>query len=169
MRLIILNFFTWRISNAADFPSVLTVALLSRNPKTQPMVPPAPLAGARRLLRRLLSTTTEAVAEAATPPAQASATQAAKKKSAQPLYCQLSALGKAKEGSVSRVMNKWVRDGGAVRVDDLVKHVRDLRKYKRHTHALEVCTPQPYQARASVCFGFRLVHALNILSKWCGR
>jgi hypothetical protein len=133
------------------------------------MAPPAPLAGARLLFRRLLSTTTEAVAEAATPSAQSAATQAAKKKSAQPLYRQLSALGKASEGSVSRVMNKWVRDGGAVRVDDLVKHVRDLRKYKSHTHALEVCTPQPYQTRTSVCFGFRLVHALMILWKWRGR
>jgi hypothetical protein len=107
------------------------------------MAPSAPFAGARFLLRRLLSTATEGVAEAATPPAQAAATQAAKK-GGRPLYRQLSALGKAGEGSVSQVMNKWVREGGAVRVDDLVKHVRDLRKYKRHAHALEVCKPQPF-------------------------
>jgi hypothetical protein len=117
------------------------------------MAPPVPFAGARLLLRRLLSTATEAVTEAATPPAQAAATQAAKK-GGRPLYHQLSALGKAGEGSVSRVMNKWVREGGAVRADDLVKHVRDLRMYKRHAHALEVCKPQPCQPSTFVCFEF---------------
>ncbi|TVT96808.1 hypothetical protein EJB05_57976, partial [Eragrostis curvula] len=106
-----------------------------QNPK--PMSPPASFAGARLLLRRLLSTATEAVTEAAAPASNAAA-KAAKKKGARPLYRQLSALGKAGEGSVSRVMNKWVREGGTVRVEDLVKHVKDLRKYKRHAHALEV-------------------------------
>ncbi|TVU21254.1 hypothetical protein EJB05_30879 [Eragrostis curvula] len=101
------------------------------------MAPPASFAGARLLLRRLLSTATEAVTEAAAPASNAAA-KAAKKKGARPLYRQLSALGKAGEGSVSRVMNKWVREGGTVRVEDLVKHVKDLRKYKRHAHALEL-------------------------------
>ncbi|XP_062197329.1 pentatricopeptide repeat-containing protein At4g01990, mitochondrial-like [Phragmites australis] len=101
------------------------------------MAPPAPFAGARLLLRRLLSTATEAVAEAAAPPAAAAA-KAAKKKDPRPLYRRLSALGSAGEGSVSRVMNKWVREGGEPRADDLVKYVKELRKYKRHTHALEL-------------------------------
>jgi hypothetical protein len=42
---------------------------------------------------------------------------------------------------VSRVLNKWVREGGTPRADDLVKHVKELRKYKRHAHALEVRPP----------------------------
>uniref|UniRef100_A0A0A9CPX3 Pentacotripeptide-repeat region of PRORP domain-containing protein n=1 Tax=Arundo donax TaxID=35708 RepID=A0A0A9CPX3_ARUDO len=101
------------------------------------MAPPAPLAGARLLLRRLLSTATEAAAEAAVPPAQAAA-KATKKKDPRPLHRRLSALGNAGEGSVSRVMNKWVREGGTPRADDLVKYAKDLRKYKRHAHALEL-------------------------------
>lgn len=108
------------------------------------MAPPAPSAGARLLLlRRLLSTATEAVAEAAAPTAAvaapaAAAAKAGEKGGSRPLYRRLSALGGAGEGSVSRVLNKWVREGGTPRVDDLVKHVKELRKYKRHAHALEV-------------------------------
>ncbi|RCV23693.1 hypothetical protein SETIT_5G027300v2 [Setaria italica] len=108
------------------------------------MAPPAPSAGARLLLlRRLLSTATEAVAEAAAPTAAAAAPAAAAAKAGEkggsrPLYRRLSALGGAGEGSVSRVLNKWVREGGTPRVDDLVKHVKELRKYKRHAHALEL-------------------------------
>ncbi|CAO2162270.1 unnamed protein product [Urochloa humidicola] len=112
------------------------------------MAPPAPSAGARLLLlRRLLSTATEAAAEAtsatATPAAAktapaAAAAKAGKKGDSRPLYRRLSALGSAGEGSVSRVLNKWVREGGSPRVDDLVKHVKELRKYKRHAHALEL-------------------------------
>jgi hypothetical protein len=92
------------------------------------------------LLRRLLSTATEAAAEAAAPTA-AVAAKAGKKGSSRPLYRRLSALGSAGEGSVSRVLNKWVREGGTPRADDLVKHVKELRKYKRHAHALEVRPP----------------------------
>jgi len=105
------------------------------------MAPPAPSAGVRLLLlRRLLSTATEAAAEAAAPTAAAAATaaKAGKKGGSLALYRRLSALGRSGEGSVSRVLNKWVREGGALRVEDLVKHVKELRKYKRHGHALEV-------------------------------
>jgi hypothetical protein len=107
------------------------------------MAPPAPSAGVRLLLlRRLLSTATEAAAEAAAPTAAATATataaKAGKKGGSLALYRRLSALGRSGEGSVSRVLNKWVREGGALRVEDLVKHVKELRKYKRHAHALEV-------------------------------
>jgi hypothetical protein len=119
------------------------------------MAPPAHSAGARLLLRRLLSTVTEAAAEttaptapaaasgvaaptaAATPSASAAAAKPAKK-DPKLLYRRLSALGIAGEGSVSRVLNKWVREGGAPRSEELVKHVKELRKYKRHAHALEV-------------------------------
>jgi len=110
------------------------------------MAPPAPSAGARLLLRRLLSTATEAAAEVPAPTAPAAASAAATaaaaakpaKKDPRLLYRRLSALGIAGEGSVSRVLNKWVREGGAPRSDDLIKHVKELRKYKRHAHALEV-------------------------------
>ena len=114
------------------------------------MAPPAPSAGARLLLRRLLSTATEAAAELPAPTAPAAASAAAAptaaaaaaakpaKKDPRLLYRRLSALGIAGEGSVSRVLNKWVREGGAPRSDDLIKHVKELRKYKRHAHALEV-------------------------------
>jgi hypothetical protein len=103
------------------------------------MAPPAPSVGPRLLLRRLLSTATEAAAETPAPTAPSSAA-AAKPAKQDPrlLYRRLSALGSAGEGSVSRVLNKWVREGGATRSDDLVKHVKELRKYKRHAHALEV-------------------------------
>ncbi|AQK91350.1 Pentatricopeptide repeat-containing protein [Zea mays] len=103
------------------------------------MAPPAPSVGPRLLLRRLLSTATEAAAETPAPTAPSSAA-AAKPAKQDPrlLYRRLSALGSAGEGSVSRVLNKWVREGGATRSDDLVKHVKELRKYKRHAHALEL-------------------------------
>ncbi|KAL6626296.1 hypothetical protein ACP70R_030022 [Stipagrostis hirtigluma subsp. patula] len=101
------------------------------------MAPPTPFAGARLLLRRLLSTAAEAVAEAAAPSTDAAA-KAAKRKDPRLLYRRLSALGNAAEGSVTRVLNKWVREGGAVRADDLVNHVKELRKYRRHAHALEL-------------------------------
>ena len=103
------------------------------------MAPPGPSAGVRLLLlRRLLSTATEPAAEAVATPAAAAAAKAGKKGGSLALYRRLSALGRSGEGSVSRVLNKWVREGGALRVEDLVKHVKELRKYKRHGHALEV-------------------------------
>ncbi|OEL14945.1 Pentatricopeptide repeat-containing protein [Dichanthelium oligosanthes] len=111
------------------------------------MAPPAYSAGPRLLLLlRLLSTSTEAAVAAAVPTAPtpaaaaaaAAAAKAGKKKDPWPLYPRLSALGRVGEGSVSRVLNKWVREGGTPRSDDLVKHARKLRKYKRHAHALEL-------------------------------
>lgn len=125
--------------------------------------PTAPSAGARLLLRRLHSTATEAAAETTAPTAPAAASavaaptapsaDAAKpaKKDPRLLYRRLSALGgRAGEGSVSRVLNKWVREGGAPRSVDLIKHVKELRKYKRHAHALEVfaCLHLAYQPGA---------------------
>ena len=128
------------------------------------MAPPAPSAGARLLLRRLLSTATEAAAEvpAPTAPAAAAAPSAAAAKPAKKdprlLYRRLSALGIAGEGSVSRVLNKWVREGGAPRSEELVKHVKELRRYKRHAHALEVYAwlRLAYQPSAPIRFEFWL-------------
>ncbi|XP_072996765.1 pentatricopeptide repeat-containing protein At4g01990, mitochondrial-like [Typha latifolia] len=55
-----------------------------------------------------------------------------------PLYRRLSALGGAPEGSVEKALNKWVREGRTVRAVQLMKYVKELRKYKRHKHALEL-------------------------------
>ncbi|KAJ6807712.1 pentatricopeptide repeat-containing protein-like, mitochondrial [Iris pallida] len=55
-----------------------------------------------------------------------------------PLYRRLSELGGAAEGAVSRTLNKWVKEGRPVKVMDLVNHVKDLRKYRRYKHALEM-------------------------------
>ncbi|XP_003567580.1 pentatricopeptide repeat-containing protein At4g01990, mitochondrial [Brachypodium distachyon] len=59
-------------------------------------------------------------------------------KDSRPLYRRLSALGNAGEGSVSRVLNKWVREGREARSVDLERYVKELRKYKRHAQALEL-------------------------------
>uniref|UniRef100_A0A0D9V026 Pentacotripeptide-repeat region of PRORP domain-containing protein n=1 Tax=Leersia perrieri TaxID=77586 RepID=A0A0D9V026_9ORYZ len=83
-------------------------------------------------------------AEAVSPPAAGKAAaegaaKAAGEKGARSLYRRLSALGgNAGEGSVSRVLNKWVREGREARAGDLAKYVKELRKYRRHAHALEL-------------------------------
>ncbi|WOL10270.1 hypothetical protein Cni_G19024 [Canna indica] len=55
-----------------------------------------------------------------------------------PLYRRLSALGGAPEGSVMNALNKWLREGRSVSADNLMKYVKELRKYYRYSHALEV-------------------------------
>lgn len=55
-----------------------------------------------------------------------------------PLYRRLSALGSAKEGSVMETMNGWVKEGRVVTEKEIRRFVRELRKYNRHQHALEV-------------------------------
>lgn len=147
------------------------------------MAPPGPSAGPRLLLRRLLSTVTEAAAEtpaptapaaasgvaaptaaAAAPSAAAAAAAKSAKKDPRLLYRRLSALGIAGEGSVSRVLNKWVREGGAPRSEELVKHVKELRRYKRHAHALEVYAwiHLAYQPSAAIRFEFWLARLGNL-------
>ena len=76
-------------------------------------------------------------------PVEEDAKKAAKKDS-RPLYRRLSALGNAGEGSVSGVLNKWVREGRETRSDDLERYVKELRKYKRHSQALEVWYTFPH-------------------------
>ncbi|WVZ71457.1 hypothetical protein U9M48_020043 [Paspalum notatum var. saurae] len=104
----------------------------------------APSSAARLLFRRILSTATEAATDAAAPSAAAAPTaaaaaaKAAKKKGPGPLYPRLSALGGAGEGSVSQALNKWMREGGVPRANDLLQNVKGLRKYKRHAQALEI-------------------------------
>nr|XP_010921472.1 pentatricopeptide repeat-containing protein At4g01990, mitochondrial [Elaeis guineensis] len=55
-----------------------------------------------------------------------------------PLYRRLSALGGAPEGSVTKTLNKWVREGRPARAVELMKYVKELRKYRRYNHALEL-------------------------------
>ncbi|KAL5226295.1 hypothetical protein ABZP36_014560 [Zizania latifolia] len=104
------------------------------------MAPPVPSAGARLLLRRRLFSTAVEAAEAVAAPAAKTGAKGAKAgaKGAKALYRRLSALGNAGEGSVSRVLNKWVLEGREARAVDLAKYVKELRKYKRHAQALEL-------------------------------
>uniref|UniRef100_A0A0D9V029 Pentacotripeptide-repeat region of PRORP domain-containing protein n=1 Tax=Leersia perrieri TaxID=77586 RepID=A0A0D9V029_9ORYZ len=47
-------------------------------------------------------------------------------------------FGGAGEGSVSRAMDEWAREGRGTRAADLVRCAKELRKYKRHAQALEL-------------------------------
>ncbi|KAF9619836.1 hypothetical protein IFM89_009587 [Coptis chinensis] len=54
-----------------------------------------------------------------------------------PLYRRLSALGITGE-SVSKTMNEYVREGKTVRKNEIESCVKQLRKFKRYHHALEL-------------------------------
>ncbi|KAG0476678.1 hypothetical protein HPP92_013519 [Vanilla planifolia] len=92
---------------------------------------------ALRTARKLLSTKSLPEAEASLK-GPASTTVVVEKKNEIPLYRRLSSLGAAPEGSVTKTMNKWVREGRTVKVDQLIKYVKGLRKYRRYRHALEL-------------------------------
>ncbi|KAL3517359.1 hypothetical protein ACH5RR_019948 [Cinchona calisaya] len=53
------------------------------------------------------------------------------------LYNRLSALG-AKKGLVAATINEYLREGRMARKDDLMRCVRELRKFGRHHQALEI-------------------------------
>ena len=66
-------------------------------------------------------------------------TQAAREEAEwKPLYRRLSVLGGAPEGSVTATLDQWEMEGWRVTALWLMKHIRELRKYRRHEHALEV-------------------------------
>lgn len=54
------------------------------------------------------------------------------------LYKKLSKLN-VTGGTVAETLNQFIMEGITVRKDDLFRCVRDLRKFRRHQHALEVC------------------------------
>ncbi|KAJ0979936.1 hypothetical protein J5N97_015410 [Dioscorea zingiberensis] len=82
-----------------------------------------------RVERRLCTTATATATETAA---------AVEGSESKPLYRRLSALGKAPKGSVVETMNGWLREGRAVTFIELMKDVRELRRYKRFDHALEL-------------------------------
>ncbi|KAJ6795540.1 pentatricopeptide repeat-containing protein, mitochondrial-like [Iris pallida] len=90
------------------------------------------ISASRRLLPTAYSSAAVAAAE------EEEATKKSREESGKHLYRRLSELGGAPEGAVSRTLNKWVREGRPVRAMELMKHVKDLRKYRRYKHALEI-------------------------------
>lgn len=50
----------------------------------------------------------------------------------------LSSLWGAPQGSVTRTLNKWLREGRSVIAVELINYVKELRKFRRYAHALEV-------------------------------
>ena len=90
------------------------------------------IAVARRLC------TAPAPAEAAVAAAAAAGMKGEGSPMWRPLYRRLSALGDAQEGSVTETMNGWLNEGWVVTVTEIKRFVRELRRYNRHQHALEV-------------------------------
>ncbi|XP_074559071.1 large ribosomal subunit protein mL101 (rPPR4)-like [Curcuma longa] len=54
------------------------------------------------------------------------------------LFRQLSSLWRAPQGSVTRTLNKWLREGKSVRAAQLINYVKELRKVHRYAHGLEI-------------------------------
>lgn len=54
------------------------------------------------------------------------------------LYRQISRLGGSPAKEVTRVLNKWLHKGNSVTKYQLIRYIHELRKYKKHDHALQV-------------------------------
>ncbi|KAH7666602.1 TPR-like protein [Dioscorea alata] len=94
-----------------------------------------------RMPSRALRLALAAVRRLSTASSLASAPESAPavvKKDLRPLYRRLSALGGAPDGSVAKVLNKWVREGKTVTSPELIKQVKELRKYGKYGSAIEV-------------------------------
>ena len=91
--------------------------------------------GWTRILLRRLSTATAEVGERSLSAAWSSGKAPSPPKL---LYRQLSALGGQPHGIMTKTMNKWLREGNTVGSGDVIRFVKELRKYKRFGHALEV-------------------------------
>ncbi|KAG6494635.1 hypothetical protein ZIOFF_042395 [Zingiber officinale] len=50
----------------------------------------------------------------------------------------LSSLRGSPQGSVTRTLNKWLREGKSVRAVELMNYVKELRKFHRYAHGLEI-------------------------------
>lgn len=54
------------------------------------------------------------------------------------LYRRLAALGGDSEGTVAKTLNGWLREGKTVKKYEIDRFVRQLRKYRRYHHALQL-------------------------------
>ncbi|XP_058076860.1 pentatricopeptide repeat-containing protein At4g01990, mitochondrial-like [Magnolia sinica] len=84
-------------------------------------------AATRRLCTDAVMTETAAESKVAQSPSSSSS-----------LYRRLSGLGDASSGTVTKTLNKWVREGKSVKKYEIEKYVKELRKYKRYNQALEL-------------------------------
>ncbi|XP_065031471.1 pentatricopeptide repeat-containing protein At4g01990, mitochondrial-like [Musa acuminata AAA Group] len=103
--------------------------------------PMRPLLWAMAAARRRLFTASAASSPSPSPSsssAEARASEVGERKESKPLYRRLSALGRAPAGSVTKTLNKWLREGRTVTATQLMKYVKELRKYNRYSHALEL-------------------------------
>ncbi|KAG1338765.1 pentatricopeptide repeat-containing protein, mitochondrial [Cocos nucifera] len=110
--------------------------------------------------RRLCTAPSLAKAEAV---AAAAGTKGGESPMWRPLYRRLSALGGAQEGRVTETMNGWLKEGRMVTEVEMKRFVRELRRYNRHRHALELMDWMESR-RMKFSFGDHAVR-LNLISK----